>query len=121
MSQIDDYVATLTPEQQAATTHLRTTVKRLYPDATDGWSYSMPTIKYRGHGLVAFMVYAHHIGFYPFGGAPIEAVKDQLTNYKTSKGAVQFTIDKPLPQDALERMIHIRAEQIEQLTPKEAK
>lgn len=119
MSQIDDYLDTVTPEQRKAIQYIRDMVKKLVPDATDGWSYAMPTIKYRGHGLVAFMAYAHHIGFYPFGSAPIEGVKDQLTNYKTSKGAVQFTIDKPLPDEALRQMIRIRAEQIEQLTPKE--
>lgn len=119
MSVIDDYFSTLSPEQHAALEALRHTVKKLVPDAEDGWSYAMPTIKLNGHGLVGFLAYKHHLGFYPFGSAPILAAKDQLVGYKTSTGAVQFTIEKPLPAGALEKMVRVRQAQILEKKPKQ--
>ena len=44
-----------------------------------------------------FAAYKNHIGFYPTA-SPIIKFKDKLTKYKTSKGAIQFPLDKPIPE-----------------------
>jgi uncharacterized protein YdhG (YjbR/CyaY superfamily) len=46
--------------------------------------------------LIHFAGYKNHIGLYP-GSKPIEEFKDELANYRVSKGTVQFPLDKPLP------------------------
>jgi uncharacterized protein YdhG (YjbR/CyaY superfamily) len=69
----------------------------------------MPTFYLHGN-LVHFAAYKNHIGFYPTPSA-IEAFADELVVYETSKGAVQFPINQPLPLDLVSRMVAFRVEQ----------
>ena len=69
----------------------------------------MPTFYLNGN-LVHFAAYQKHIGFYPAPSA-IVAFQDALRGYKTSKGAVQFPIDKPLPLDLITRIVAFRIEE----------
>jgi hypothetical protein len=57
--------------------------------------------------VVHFSGYGHHIGFYP-GAAGIEKFLKELKSYKTSKGAVQFPTDKPLPLELVTRIAQYR-------------
>ena len=49
-----------------------------------------------GKPLVYFAGYKNHIGLYP-GSKAIEILADDLKGYRTSKGTIQFPIEKPLP------------------------
>jgi uncharacterized protein YdhG (YjbR/CyaY superfamily) len=72
-------------------------------------SYNMPAFKQNGI-LVWFAGYKNHIGFYP-SSTPIKLFKEQLTKYKTSKGAIQFPIDKPLPLALITKIVKFRIKQ----------
>jgi uncharacterized protein YdhG (YjbR/CyaY superfamily) len=85
---------------------LQTIVKQTAPKADEKISYGMPGYKLNGM-LVYFAAYAKHIGFYP-GAACIIAFKEELSNYKTSKGTVQFSLTKPLPVNLIINMIHFK-------------
>ncbi len=71
------------------------TVKSALPDAAEKISWSMPTY-WKKHNLIQFASFKKHIGLYP-GPETVEAFADRLSEYKTSKGAIQFPYDKPLP------------------------
>jgi len=58
-------------------------------------SWSMPTY-WKKHNLIQFAEFKKHVGLYP-GPEAVEAFADRLQAYKTSKGAIQFPYDKPLP------------------------
>jgi uncharacterized protein YdhG (YjbR/CyaY superfamily) len=45
---------------------------------------------------VHFAAYEKHIGFYP-GTRAISDFTEKIKGYKTSKGAIQFQLDKPIP------------------------
>lgn len=85
---------------------LRKAIKEEAPQATETINYQMPTFKLNGN-LVHFAAYKNHIGFYPAPSA-IEAFKDKLSSYKTSKGAIQFPLDKSLPIDLIREMVRYR-------------
>ncbi|MBN1534105.1 MAG: hypothetical protein JXA20_15650 [Spirochaetes bacterium] len=70
-------------------------------------SYGIPTFTLRGP-LVHFAAFRSHIGFYPSPDG-IEAFKHELRGYRTSKGAVQFPLDRPLPLDLVGRIVRHRA------------
>jgi uncharacterized protein YdhG (YjbR/CyaY superfamily) len=55
----------------------------------------MPAFK-QNTVLVYFAGYDNHIGFYPTPSA-LEAFKKEIAVYKSSKGAVQFPLNEPLP------------------------
>jgi len=46
--------------------------------------------------IIHFAGFKKHIGLYP-GSEAIEHFGERLTEYKTSKGAIQFLYDKPIP------------------------
>lgn len=66
----------------------------------------MPTFVLRGN-LVHFAVHKNHIGFYP-APSGIETFKEELSSYKSSKGAVQFPMGKPMPYELISRMVKFR-------------
>ncbi|MES3035358.1 MAG: DUF1801 domain-containing protein [Gemmatimonadota bacterium] len=103
---IDAYIAAAPAHVRAMLTLVRTTVARAAPEATEAISYRMPTFKLRGN-LVHFAAFAQHIGFYPGSGA-VEAFRDELSDFKTSKGAIQFPVDRPIPVALITRITKYR-------------
>jgi uncharacterized protein YdhG (YjbR/CyaY superfamily) len=103
---IDDYIADFPEAIQTMLEALRATIKVAAPDAEEKISYQMPTFAQEGN-LVHFAAYKNHIGFYPTP-AGIEAFKDDLSGYKSSKGAVQFPIGEPLPLDLISKIVQFR-------------
>lgn len=66
-------------------------------------SYGMPTFHYHKN-IIHFANFKNHIGIYP-GPKAINVFKDQLTDYKTSIGAIQLPVDQPLPEDLITQIV----------------
>ncbi|MBV7508235.1 DUF1801 domain-containing protein [Bacillus sp. sid0103] len=103
---IDHYIEQFPPEVQDKLNSLRKVIKDSAPDAEEKISYQMPAFAYKGN-LVYFAAYKNHIGFYPTSSG-IATFKHKLSEYKTSKGAVQFPIDKPLPYELISEIVKYR-------------
>ncbi len=100
---IDEYHASVPQSTKQILEGLRKTIKQVVPDAEEVISYNMPAFKLNGI-LVYYAAYKEHIGFYPTA-KPIVVFKEELTKYKTSKGAIQFPIDKPLPTALIKKIV----------------
>lgn len=103
---IDGYLRTFPKPVQAKLRQLRSIVAKAAPMATGKISYGMPAFHQNGV-LVFFAAHARHIGFYPTPSA-IQAFEKELAKYQSSKGAVQFPIDGPLPVGLIRRMVAFR-------------
>lgn len=57
--------------------------------------------------LVAFGAAANHCAFYP-SAFPVEAHKDALKAYDTSKGTIRFQADRPLPATLVRKLVKTR-------------
>jgi uncharacterized protein YdhG (YjbR/CyaY superfamily) len=66
----------------------------------------MPAYKQNGI-VVYFAANKNHIGFYPTPSG-VTAFESQLSNYKYSKGAIQFPIDQPLPKELIQDIVRFR-------------
>lgn len=106
---IDEYIQTFPPEIQGILENIRQTIHRAAPEAVEVISYQMPAFK-QDRILAYFAAHKNHIGFYP-GASGIEAFKTELSGYKSSKGAVQFPLDKPVPLDLIEKIVKFRVEE----------
>lgn len=106
---IDDYIASFPQEVQVILEKLRQTIRQAAPDATEKISYQMPTFYLNGN-LVHFAAYKNHIGFYP-APSGIVAFQDELTKYKTSKGAIQFPINEALPLALVKKIVAFRVKE----------
>lgn len=97
------YIALSPPATRKLLRQLRSLIQKSVPGAEEKISYGMPG--YKHFGMFAYFAgYKNHVGFYP-GPRAIEAFQSRLARYKTSKGTVQFPLDKPLPQGLLRDML----------------
>ena len=92
---IDEYISFFPKQIQVKLKEMRATIQKAAPKAEEAISYMIPTFRLHGN-LVHFAAFKNHIGFYP-GAAGIAAFQKEFTGYETSKGTVQFPLDKPLP------------------------
>jgi uncharacterized protein YdhG (YjbR/CyaY superfamily) len=60
--------------------------------------------------LVSFALYKNHIGFAPMASA-INAFARDLATYKTTRGSVQFPLDKPLPVALIKKIVKFRVKE----------
>jgi len=117
---VDDYLSRLPDEPRAALEKLRQTIKSFVPGATEVISYQIPTFKYQERMLVSYAAFKEHCSFFP-GAAPIEAHRDELKSYQTSKGTIQFPASKPLPAALVKKLVKTRLEENERRQKKSAK
>jgi len=109
MKSVDEYMALFSGDALIMLEQLRSIIREAAPDAEEIISYHMPAYKLNGM-LVYFAAHTNHIGFYPTPSG-IEAFADDLKEYKTSKGAVQFPLGKPLPAKLIEKIVRFRVKE----------
>ena len=96
---IEEYIAAQPEEAQDYLRQVNDTIKTSIPDAKEKISWSMPTY-WRGRNLIQFAAFKRHIGLYP-GPEVVAEFSGRLTEYKASKGAIQFPYSKPLPVELI--------------------
>ena len=106
---INEFIADFPEDIQLILEKIRATIQQAAPDAKEAIKYGMPTFVLNGN-LVHFAAYKNHIGFYP---APtgIDAFIEELAQYRTGKGTIQFPIDKPIPYDLIAKVVKFRVEE----------
>jgi len=117
---VDKYIAISPPNVRQILEKIRLTIREAAPDAEEKISYRMPTFYLKGN-LVHFAAFKNHIGFYPTPSG-IERFKQEISAYKSSKGAVQFPLDQPIPYDLISKIVKFRVkENLEKAKPKRKK
>ena len=108
---IDEYISWQPPDKQVLLKKVRETIKNAAPDAVESISYTMPSYKFNGKPVVYFALNKNHLGFYATPSANI-AFKEELRGYKSSKGAVQFPFDRPVPYELIRKMVLFKMNEI---------
>lgn len=101
---IDEYIKMFPENTQTILDKVRKIIRKVIPQSTEAISYGVPTYKVNGKNIIHFAGYTKHISIYP-GEMAIEYFKDKLNGYKTSKGTVQFPLDKPIPYDLITEIV----------------
>jgi uncharacterized protein YdhG (YjbR/CyaY superfamily) len=106
---IDEYLGNVDLQRRAVLERIRSSVKELVPSAEEAISYNMPTLKYKNRALVYFTASKKHMSFMPSSWA-IEEFKDELKGYKTTEHSIQFTLENPLPDALIKKLVlhHVR-------------
>jgi len=108
---VDEYINAQPENIKSLLEELRQIIKQTAPSAMEVISYGMPAYKANGV-LVYFAANKQHIGFYPTA-SPIVVFKDELTNYKTSKGTIQFPIKSGIPAALVKKIVEYRVQEDE--------
>ena len=97
-----------TNDARDALARLRRIIRDEVPEAEEVISYGMPMVKY--HGMVAgYAAFKKHCSLFP--GHTVTDFENELKAYKTSKGTVQFSPDRPIPEDLVRRIVRARADE----------
>jgi uncharacterized protein YdhG (YjbR/CyaY superfamily) len=102
-SNVDEYIALHPAPVRAGLKQIRKTIKKAAPAAEEMISYQMPA--YRLNGILVFFAAAkNHYGFYPTPG-PMIPFREKLKAYETTKGAIRFPLDQPIPVKLISEIV----------------
>ncbi|HVT94042.1 MAG TPA: DUF1801 domain-containing protein [Bryobacteraceae bacterium] len=104
----DEYLAGVPEPARSLLDKLRATIRSAVPpEATETISYGMPAFRYKG-ALIGFAAFSKHCSLFPMGSSAIEQFRDELKGFQTSKGTIQFTVEKPLPAALVKKIVKAR-------------
>jgi uncharacterized protein YdhG (YjbR/CyaY superfamily) len=113
-SAVAAYLAAVPEPARSSLEKMRVLIRSTAPaEATEAIGYGMPTFRYKG-ALVAYAAFKNHCSLFPMNASLVEAFKDELKEYKTSKGTIQFTAEKPLPAALVKKLVKARVAENEQ-------
>ncbi|MCE1199514.1 MAG: DUF1801 domain-containing protein [Marinilabiliales bacterium] len=103
---VDQYISGFPEGTREKLQQLRSLIQETLPEAKEIISYSMPA--YKSKRVVCYFAgYGKHIGFYPTHSG-ISAFESRLGDFKYSKGAIQFPLDRPLPEALIREILLYR-------------
>src|SRR2546430_9601420 len=109
---VDEYLAGVPEPARSALNKIRAAIRSAVPaEAGETISYGIPAFKHKGV-LVWFAAFSNHCSLFPTASV-IEAFKNELKGFSTSKGTIQFPTDKPLPSALVKKLVRARVAQNE--------
>ncbi|CCV64180.1 conserved hypothetical protein (DUF1801) [Alteracholeplasma palmae J233] len=111
LNSVLEYLETLDSKTKNKIITLRNTILNFDSRITETISYNMPAYKIN-KAILYYFVYKNHIGIYPHGEA-INYFKEELKNYKCSKGAIQIPIDDEIPLELIVKILDFNIKTLE--------
>jgi uncharacterized protein YdhG (YjbR/CyaY superfamily) len=109
---VDEYLAGVPEPARGTLNKVRAAIRSAVPpEATETISYRMPAFKCKGV-LVWFAAFSDHCSLFPTA-AVIAAFKNELKNFRTSKGTIHFPVYRPLPTALVKKLVKARGAQLE--------
>jgi uncharacterized protein YdhG (YjbR/CyaY superfamily) len=106
--EIDVFLTRVPDDARRALENLRAVIAAAAPEAVEAIAYGVPAFKYRGRPLVSFGAAKAHCAFYVQSPVLMDAHRDELAGYDTSKGTIRFLPSAPLPADLVTMLVRGR-------------
>ena len=106
---VDEYIDASLIGVEERLVEMRRIIRTAAPHAEETISYNIPAYKAGGVVVVQFAGFTEHtsLTFFPTAGA-FAAFADELAAYKTSKSAIRFPLDEPLPIELIDAIVRFR-------------
>jgi uncharacterized protein YdhG (YjbR/CyaY superfamily) len=104
---IDQFLAALSEDKQAALQKLRKAIRAAAPGAEECIAYGVPSFRIDGRYFISFGAGAKHCALYP-GAAAIARHRADLAGYDTSKGTIRFQPKPGLPATLVKKLVKVR-------------
>jgi uncharacterized protein YdhG (YjbR/CyaY superfamily) len=105
---VAEFLSKVPEPQRAALEDLRRVIRAAAPGATELINYGVPMFRLNGKNLVSLAAGKDHCSFYVQSPAVLEAHAADVKGFKTSKGTVQFTPDRPIPAELVTKLVAAR-------------
>ncbi len=110
---IESYLASAVQPARKMLKEIRTIIRTNVPaTAREIFGYGMPGFNYKGR-LLFYGAFKNHCGFYPGSPPMMKSLVGDLKGYKTTRGAVQFPFDKPVPAALVRKIVKLRVKENE--------
>ena len=104
---VDEYLVSVPEPARSTLIKVRAAIRSVVPaETTEVISYRIPAFKYEGM-LMWYAAFADHCSLFPTASV-IQKFKEELKPFRTSKGTIQFPVDKPLPAALVKKMAKMR-------------
>jgi uncharacterized protein YdhG (YjbR/CyaY superfamily) len=111
---VDEYLAGVPEPARSTLNKVRAAIRyAVPPEATESISYGVPMFKHKGL-LLGFAAFPSHCGLFVTSPSLMEAFKNELKGFDTSKGTIRFPVDKPLPAALVKKLVKARIAQNEE-------
>lgn len=117
MQEITKLIARHPKTQAQVLGRLREQIKKILPGAKEKIFYQMPSFEVSGVIVLSYEGFKEHNSIFP-GPEAIKALEKDLAKYKTSKGAIQFDLEKDFPTSVLKKILLTRIKLINASYPK---
>jgi uncharacterized protein YdhG (YjbR/CyaY superfamily) len=103
---VDAYLETLSEPARSTLAQVAAVIRANLPQgSTEILAYNIPTFHCNGAHIAGLAAFKKHLTLFPMNGSTTAALAADLQDYKTSKGAIQFPIDKPLPAALIKKIL----------------
>ena len=109
IAEIEKYINQFDADKAKVLLKIYSLIKSIAPLAEERLAYGMPGFYLNGP-LIYFAAFKNHLGIYPTPSG-IESFEKELKAFHTSKGAIQFPWNKPIPYDLIEKIILFRVKE----------
>lgn len=117
--EVEKYFVAQPPETKRALEALRSYIRLAAPGASELMNDNILAFALVKGGKrdkqIMIAGYPKHVGFYPHPDTII-AFADQLAAYKLTKGAIQFSLNKPIPKKLVIEMVKFKLSQLQEKT-----
>jgi len=102
---VKNYYSKIPKESLLRIVELESIIKSIVGDYELKISYGVPTVVRNGRTILHFGAYKEFISIYPLGHILIEKYQNELKDYKTSRGTIQFQNNKAFPVELIKKII----------------
>jgi uncharacterized protein YdhG (YjbR/CyaY superfamily) len=106
--EIDAYLDGVEEPKRSTLQQLREAIAAAAPEAEEGIAYGAPAFRLRGEAIACFAAFKNHLSYLPHSGSVLAKLGDEVAGFVTSKGALQFPVDKPLPAALVKKLVTAR-------------
>ena len=106
--EVDAYLAGVEEPKRTTLATLRRSILAVVPDADECLSYGMPAFRVDGKVVAGFAAFKNHLAYLPHSGQVLADLGDRLDGYEHTSGSLHFSIDEPLPDDLVRRLVEAK-------------
>ena len=106
--EIIKYYSDVPDNSRAQLDRLRKIIMDLLPSSKELIKYGIPTFVINNESVIGIGGWNNFVSLYPYGSYIIEKYKNELKDLKTTKGAIQFELNKPLPKTIIKKIVFAR-------------
>lgn len=112
---VEEYLDQVPEPARSTLGKVRAAIQSVLPaGATEGISYGIPSYKYKGM-LVGFGAFKSHCSLFVMNPGVFDRLPPELQAMRSSKGAIQFPVDKALTAALIKKLVKARIAQNEEV------